>query len=84
MLTARAKTWIRSAGQSLALMIAMVKPFNPLELVARIRANLRRFQKQHSNNIYFKQIILDLEAKRLYKNEQEVDLTPTEFAILKL
>jgi DNA-binding response OmpR family regulator len=84
MLTARGEDMDKIMGLELGADDYMVKPFNPLELVARIRANLRRFQKQHSNNIYFKQIILDLEAKRLYKNEQEVDLTPTEFAILKL
>ena len=84
MLTARGEDMDKIMGLELGADDYMVKPFNPLELVARIRANLRRFQKQDKNSIYFKQFVLDLEAKCLYKNEQEIELTPTEFAILKL
>src|SRR5690554_5224964 len=51
MLTARGEDMDKIMGLELGADDYMVKPFNPLELVARIRANLRRFQKQHSNNI---------------------------------
>lgn len=66
----------------------MVKPFNPLELVARIRANLRKLASYvpqvKAGFLCFQQLKLDLEGQRFYKNEEEIELTPTEFAMMKV
>lgn len=87
MLTARGEDMDKIMGLELGADDYMVKPFNPLELVARIRSNLRKLSSHtsaKSNSITFQQFILDLEAKRLFKNNQEIELTPTEFAIMKV
>lgn len=70
----------------------LTKPFNPLEVVARVNSNLRRFY--HLNNVKQKDItdskiivgdlVLDSEKFILKKNEKEIILTPTEYKILAL
>lgn len=87
MLTARGEDLDKIMGLDLGADDYMVKPFNPLELVARIRANLRKvtnYPQPKKNYIFFQQFKLDLEGKRLFKNKQEIELTPTEFAIMKV
>ncbi|MBE5859459.1 MAG: response regulator transcription factor [Butyrivibrio sp.] len=68
----------------------MVKPFNPLEIVAKANSLMRRFYKLGSsefsqNTVYtIGELTLDVEKARLMKNGEEVLLTPTEFKILLL
>lgn len=66
----------------------MVKPFNPKELVLRIKSLLRRIrsndEKKNENLIEDSVFRLDLQARALFKNNTEIDLTPTEFALLKI
>lgn len=67
----------------------MVKPFNPLEIVARVNAMLRRFYKFGSSDepdgvITVGEFSLDLPKARFTKNGQEILLTPTEFKIMTL
>ncbi|NLM51873.1 MAG: response regulator transcription factor [Firmicutes bacterium] len=87
MLTARGEDMDKIMGLELGADDYMVKPFNPLELVARIRAHLRKTQydpPQKQNLLQFQKLVLDLEGQRFYKNGQIIDLTPTEFAIMKI
>ena len=63
------------------------KPFNPLEVVARTNANLRRyynFDSPMSSLLKVRNLSLDLGQCLLYKAEEEVQLTSTEFKLLKL
>lgn len=65
------------------------KPFNGLELSARVNAQLRRFYKLGSDTptnttISFKGFVLDLEEFRVEKDNQEILLTTIEYKILKL
>jgi DNA-binding response OmpR family regulator len=66
----------------------VVKPFNPLELVARIRSVLRRTNgmvpKQPSNMMEIGPFVFDLKSQRLYKNRQLVKLTAREYQLIKL
>ena len=68
----------------------MVKPFNPLELIARINAHLRRFyklgnvQEKMDNKITIGELTLDTETLTLEKNGEPVNLTATEYKILAL
>ncbi|MDA3734096.1 response regulator transcription factor [Niameybacter massiliensis] len=70
----------------------LTKPFNPLEIIARVRSNLRRFYdlntekavKQEENTLVQGELTLDLETFTLYKSGEEVILTPTEYKILQL
>ncbi|GAW85552.1 two-component system, OmpR family, phosphate regulon response regulator PhoB [Bathymodiolus platifrons methanotrophic gill symbiont] len=61
----------------------VTKPFSPKELVARIKAVLRRSGKIHDlTQIKFQDIILDTEQHRVSIADQEVDVSPTEFRLL--
>lgn len=67
----------------------IAKPFNPIELLARVRAQIRRFNEFNiaqinSEVLRYDECKLDLNTHRLVKNDEEIRLTPTEFKILKL
>lgn len=87
MLTARGQDMDKVMGLELGADDYMVKPFNPLELVARVRAVLRRMQIGRTED---RHIInqgpfqLDHKAQRVYKNNQELELTPREFCLMKI
>ena len=64
------------------------KPFNPMELIARVKSNLRRFYaydlKKDRNFIEIGSIKLDLSQKIAYVEDEPVALTSIEFKILEL
>ncbi|MBW9173454.1 response regulator transcription factor [Clostridium estertheticum] len=67
----------------------VAKPFNPIELLARVRAQLRRFNElnpvqMNSEELRYDDFILKIDAHKLIKKGEEIRLTPTEFKILKL
>lgn len=69
----------------------VTKPFNPLELVARIKAQLRRNNEFNSNTngedeskITIHDLSIDLESRDVYKGDKYIKFTPTEFDILKI
>ena len=71
----------------------MVKPFNPLEAVARVRSNLRRFHQitgnagalpEEENCLTLRDLKLDRDACVLYRDGNAVELTPVEFRIMEL
>ncbi|MDP4180408.1 MAG: response regulator transcription factor [Bacillota bacterium] len=87
MLTAKGQDMDKIVGLELGADDYMVKPFNPLELVARIRANLRRVDKSHvqdENVIVTGKVSLDTGAQKFYKSGVDIELTPREFAIVKV
>ena len=64
----------------------VTKPFQPLELVARVKAQLRRYknynEKEEKNEIDFRGIRINNDTREFYFNEKKIELTKTEFAIL--
>lgn len=67
----------------------ITKPFNPLEALARINSNIRRFYKlgagsQASGSVCVKNLRLDTDECRVYRDDVPLDLTSVEFRILKL
>lgn len=89
MLSAKVEDIDKILGLSVGADDYLAKPFNPLELIARVKAQLRRFTKlnsAHASNKVLEQdgLILDLETGKVQKNGQEINLTPTELSILKL
>ncbi len=70
----------------------MVKPFNPMELVARIKSQLRRYFyfneqnliKPDHNLIRIKNIVINKKNHKVTLYDKEISLTPTEFEILLL
>ena len=61
----------------------MAKPFNPLELVARVKALLRRAAAQMSE-LKRGELLLNLSSHELWKNDKQIVLTPTEYKLLSL
>ncbi|SFE43145.1 cell wall metabolism DNA-binding response regulator WalR [Peptostreptococcus sp. D1] len=65
----------------------IIKPFSIKELLVRVAALIRRVQKNNdskkNNMIDTPPFLLDQNKRKLYKNGIEVDLTPTEFSIVK-
>ncbi len=86
MLTAKGQDTDKILGLELGADDYMVKPFNPFELIARIKAMLRRqnrFEVEKADYICGN-LRLNTTANKLLKEEIEVELTPTEYSLLKL
>ncbi|MGK0467321.1 MAG: two-component system alkaline phosphatase synthesis response regulator PhoP [Clostridium sp.] len=86
MLTARGQDMDKIMGLEYGADDYMVKPFNPLELIARANALLRRMNNSEDKNL--KQLnsgcfIIDTDSMKVYKNRQLLDLTPKEYLLLK-
>jgi DNA-binding response OmpR family regulator len=85
MLTARVDEADKLIGLELGADDYVTKPFSPRELVARIRAVLRRIgaeQEQSLAPIIVAGVVIDLERRRVTVDGQATDLTPTEFDLL--
>jgi len=85
MLTARVEHQDRIAGLELGADDYVTKPFHPGELIARIRAVLRRAQPDPaaSQVIRVGDLMIDVDAHRVEVRDQPVHLTPTEFGFLQ-
>jgi len=62
----------------------VIKPFSAPELLARIRAQLRRSGIAAHSRLDFPDLSVDIERRRVTQGTREVHLTPTEFGILEL
>lgn len=66
----------------------VTKPFNPVEVLARVRSQIRRFTRLGGStspqNIVVAGITIDDNGKSVYVDGKEVSLTPKEYEILKL
>jgi two-component system alkaline phosphatase synthesis response regulator PhoP len=85
MLTARVEDHDKIVGLELGADDYVSKPFNPAEVVARVRAVLRRVQGEPvpPKVIHAGELSLDLDAHQVEVEGQSVYLTPTEFALLR-
>ena len=84
MLTARGEEADRIRGLDSGADDYVTKPFSPAELIARIRAVLRRSQPQiTSETLSFADLTMDLAAHRVRRNGRDVHLGPTEFRLLR-
>lgn len=84
MLTARVEDSDKVVGLELGADDYIPKPFNPREVVARVRAVLRRVQGDLAppKVIRIGELMIDLDAHRVEVGGRAVSLTPTEFALL--
>ncbi len=84
MLTARGEEADKLRGLDSGADDYVTKPFSPAELIARIRAVLRRAQPAVGGEILqFEDLIMDLAAHRVRRGAREVRLGPTEFRLLR-
>lgn len=82
-LTARGLEHDKIRGLELGADDYMVKPFSPRELVARIQAVVRRTSPaQRPGLIERGEVRIDLGARRVWRGDHEVRLTPIEFSLL--
>ena len=87
MLTAKIEDMDKIQGLSLGADDYITKPFNPLEMVARVKAQLRRYKKYNTtkdnvNVIDFKGLIIDNDSHQCTLYDKVLNLTPIEFSIL--
>lgn len=82
-LTAKAGLDDRVKGLNLGAEDYIVKPFEIVELMARIQVVLRRYHKD-ATKLVFGDIVLNTENRTVCRNGQEIVLTPKEFTLLEL
>ena len=90
MLSAKSEDYDKIEGLDLGADDYVTKPFSPLELIARVNSNIRRYTKfgalkENLNDKTYKtgDLFLDDETKKVIADGKEIKLTATEFKILK-
>lgn len=89
MISAKNEGYDKILGLDLGADDYIIKPFDPLELVARVQAQLRRhyrFNVQSKQQTVIQQgdLLLNIESCLLKKNGQDISLTSTEYKLLEL
>jgi len=84
MLTAKSDEEDRIKGLGIGADDYVVKPFSPRELVARVKAHLRRSGKSRKKALSYNRGMLkiDVQSHEVFRGNRQVVLTPTEFKIL--
>ena len=86
--TAKVEDIDKISGLTIGADDYITKPFQPLELVARVKAQLRRYKKYNNieetkqNVIDFRNIVINNDTHEFFFNDKKLELTPIEFSIL--
>lgn len=86
MLTAKSQDIDKIMGLEYGTDDYMTKPFNPMELVLRVKSLARRMDNNEGDQplIKYESFKIDVYSRKFYKDDEELELTPTEFSIAKL
>ena len=89
MLSAKSEDYDKILGLNIGADDYMGKPFNPLELIARVKSQLRRYTtwgalESKSNLFQSGGLVIDDESKKVTVDGEEVHLTPVQYKIVKL
>lgn len=90
MLTAKSQEIDKITGLTLGADDYITKPFLLLELVARVKAQLRRYKKYNTSTekeeevISHSGLLINIKTHECILNEKKLELTPTEFSILRI
>ena len=90
MLSAKSEDMDKIMGLTTGADDYVAKPFNPLELIARVKSQLRRYKKLNNNNfnesgiIEIDDLVINENTHKVTVDDKEVKLTPREFDILLL
>ena len=82
-LTAKDTVQDRVAGLDLGADDYLVKPFAFEELLARIRALLRRCYREKNPSVKIKDLRIDLTTQSVYRSREKIELTPREYVLLE-
>ena len=91
MLTAKDAETDKITGLTLGADDYITKPFRPLEMVARVKSQLRRYKKynvalpeEKQHIILYSDLTLDIKKHECRLNDKPISLTPIEFSILQI
>jgi len=90
MLSAKSEDMDKIKGLAAGADDYLSKPFNPLELIARVKSQLRRYTKYNTETTFEKSVIeigdltINTDTRQVWIQKQEIRLTPKEFDILEL
>lgn len=89
MLSAKSEDYDKINGLNTGADDYMTKPFNPLELIARVNSQIRRYTtlgsiKKEEGKLYQTgELVINDDTKEVYVDQKQIKLTPTEYNILK-
>jgi two-component system, OmpR family, alkaline phosphatase synthesis response regulator PhoP len=84
MLTAKGQDMDKIMGLEYGADDYIVKPFNPLEVVLRVKALLRRLGEDDKEKLELGPFLIDLYSQKVMKNSIEIDVTPKEYLLMKI
>jgi two-component system alkaline phosphatase synthesis response regulator PhoP len=84
MLTARVEDTDKIVGLEMGADDYVTKPYNPREVVARVRARLRSREPVQSSLLQAGDFVMDLGRREVRVDDRSIDLTPTEFNLLRV
>lgn len=84
MLTAKGQDMDKIMGLEYGADDYIIKPFNPIEVVLRVKALLRRLGEDEKEKLELGPFIIDLYSQKVLKNNIEIDVTPKEYLLMKI